>query len=69
MSRQVYSGRSPLKGPGLKGFGVVWEVVNGRRPTRPEALKDDSMWRIIQACWAHNPHDRPDMLSVAQSLC
>jgi len=46
---------------------VRYEIPQWR--TRPQNKElDDSLWDLIQACWADDPDDRPDMDEVVSRL-
>ncbi|TCD60727.1 hypothetical protein EIP91_009621, partial [Steccherinum ochraceum] len=63
MSIELYSGAPPF--PDLTANQVARRYVKGQRPDRPK-LPDgtdtrmaDPTWALTQACWAHQPADRP----------
>ena len=47
---------------------VGQEILRGGRPPRPEAVKDDAVRDLIQACWNQNPSDRLAIGQVVQRL-
>ncbi|KAG8769417.1 hypothetical protein FRC12_004984 [Ceratobasidium sp. 428] len=54
---------------GMKDVSVVNAILSGRLPTRPEhmstASKDgDSLWLLLNRCWAFNPGSRPTAAEV-----
>ena len=57
---EVLSGRTPFAP--WKAILVVQKVPQGERPKRPEgeggALFTDSIWRMLELCWKHQPHER-----------
>jgi len=60
---QVFSGSIPyhhLHNPAL----VTLSIVQGVLPQRPECI-DNELWRILENCWKHNPHDRPSMQVIS----
>ena len=43
--------------------------MEGKRPARPtEAPLDDSIWSLVEACWAQLPTDRPSATQIVQQL-
>ncbi|THU78891.1 kinase-like protein, partial [Dendrothele bispora CBS 962.96] len=38
---------------------VVFELINGNRPTRTSQLDDIAIWSIMQDCWREDPSERP----------
>ena len=57
---EVLSGRTPFAP--WKAILVVQKVPQGERPRRPEgeegALFTDSIWRMLELCWKHQPDER-----------
>ncbi|KAF7308499.1 hypothetical protein HMN09_00698900 [Mycena chlorophos] len=49
-------------------MAVVLRVLAKERPARPEGPLPDSMWEIMQQCWAHDPGQRPSMARVVEML-
>ena len=48
---------------------LLIRIHNGERPIRGEYNEmEDVYWHIMEACWAPNPHDRPSIAEVLQSL-
>jgi hypothetical protein len=55
---------------------VVVQVLDEQRPPRPSSsgppdgtrAMSDELWAIVEACWAHNPSDRPDMKKVLELI-
>jgi serine/threonine protein kinase len=62
------SGQRPYEGMTYAAIAVL--VVKITRGLRPEIPPDvDVKWRkLIEACWCHNPRDRPTFQSVCQRL-
>ncbi|TCD71742.1 hypothetical protein EIP91_005508 [Steccherinum ochraceum] len=55
--------------PGLTDYAVVKRIVEGKRPDRPSADKNelpisDALWDLCRRCWMEKPEDRP----LAQTL-
>jgi hypothetical protein len=43
------------------------KVAGGYRPPRTEAF-DDSVWALVESCWAQDPLDRPTAAEVVPRL-
>lgn len=60
--RQIFTGQVPLAH--LIDFQVMRAITEGRRSPRPPRTQgnddiDDTMWQLIEECWAGQPSDRP----------
>ncbi|KAJ7152257.1 kinase-like domain-containing protein, partial [Mycena crocata] len=42
-------------------------LTEGLRPTRPATIHD-SLWVLLQDCWAEKPADRPDVAQIIERL-
>ncbi|KAF7792518.1 hypothetical protein EIP86_003559 [Pleurotus ostreatoroseus] len=40
----------------------------GLRPIRPDTLKSDELWSLLERCWRKQPNDRPSIEEVRQEL-
>ncbi|KAF7308495.1 hypothetical protein HMN09_00698500 [Mycena chlorophos] len=49
-------------------MAVVLRVLAKERPARPEDHVSDSMWGIMQQCWAHDPAQRRSMAWVVEMM-
>ena len=66
--KQMYTGRVPFAHRRFYG-GVVFDVIRGVRPPRPECPKlTDDIWTVIQSCWNHDPKKRPTINTVGAWL-
>ena len=67
---EVLSGQAPFAP--LKPPSVIWKVLEGLRPRRPEGeagvLFTDDIWRILALCWKHQPGERISAKVVLQCL-
>ncbi|KIM76252.1 hypothetical protein PILCRDRAFT_654444 [Piloderma croceum F 1598] len=65
---QIFSGKHPFH-EFTRNYPVVTSVMEGKRPARPtEALLDDNIWRLVEACWTQQPNDRPSATQIVQRL-
>ena len=67
---EVLSGQTPfVQYPTL---AVVWKVLEGERPTRPQgeqgARFTDEIWGILERCWEPQPDDRISAKTVLLDL-
>ena len=57
---EVLSGQAPFAQ--LKAPIIIHKVLGGGRPGRPEeergALFTDSIWKMLELCWKHQPDER-----------
>jgi hypothetical protein len=46
------------------------EVMAARRPERPSlgALVDNTLWSLVERCWAQDPADRPTTTSICTDI-
>ena len=67
---EVLSGQTPFAP--WKAVLVVQKVLEGERPRRPEgeggALFTDSIWRMLELCWKHQPDERISAEAVLPCL-
>jgi hypothetical protein len=65
---QISTGKQPFHG--VKEFGVLQLVSEGKRPSRPTEddclgpYVDDAFWELITMCWKRDPEKRPSMQQV-----
>ncbi|KAJ7824652.1 kinase-like domain-containing protein [Mycena leptocephala] len=48
-------------------MAVGIKVIRGHRPSRPEMISD-SLWTLLEDCWAQDPDKRPTMAEIVQRL-
>ncbi|KAJ6527610.1 kinase-like domain-containing protein [Mycena vulgaris] len=69
---EIYTGEQPFWN--IKHDpAVANQILQQKRPPRPSSLgppdgtraMSDGLWAIVEACWAHEPSDRPDMDNVS----
>ena len=67
---EVLSGHAPFTP--LKPPPVVWRVLQGQRPERPQgkagALFTSDVWEMLELCWKHQPGERISAKNVLQRL-
>ena len=67
---EVLSGQVPFSQ--VKNVAVIGKVIQGGRPERPletrAAWFTDDIWRMLELCWKHQPHDRPGLKALLQCL-
>ncbi|KAJ7646306.1 kinase-like domain-containing protein, partial [Mycena polygramma] len=57
-------------------MAVIFRVLDGERPPQPSSsappegtrAMSNKLWETVEACWAHNPSDRPDMERVLELI-
>ncbi|KAG7095918.1 hypothetical protein E1B28_006602 [Marasmius oreades] len=49
---------------------VAFQVVQGRRPSRPQEITElsDAMWTIMESCWNANTSSRPTAVAVVEMV-
>ena len=62
---ETVSGKPPFHG--YKNFTASLKVVRGKRP-RWEVGFEESLWKMLESCWASDPDDRPSIENVLQCL-
>ena len=67
---EVLSGQTPFAP--TRGPVVVWRVLEGKRPARPQGDEGkqftDVIWSVLERCWKHQPSDRPSAKTVLLCL-
>lgn len=66
---QIFSGNIPFHTINNNNT-VLLRVMQGIRPERPSGAPGltDSMWALMQDCWAQKPNDRPTIDVVSSRL-
>ncbi|KAJ6456529.1 kinase-like domain-containing protein [Mycena sanguinolenta] len=72
---EIYTGEQPFWSI-QQDMVVVLQVLDQKRPSRPLSsgrpdgtrAMPDRLWAIVEACWAHEPSDRPDMNKVSELI-
>jgi hypothetical protein len=68
---EVLSGQVPFTRD-CHEFMVMNKVLEGERPERPQGVEGmwftDGLWATLQACWSHQPIDRPAVEAVFECL-
>ena len=64
---KVFSGAVPFRDH--TSLGAVVIMAQGERPPRPtHPILTERIWSLIQRCWEHDPHSRPEITEVLQIL-
>ena len=67
---EVLSGQTPFAPS--KAPVVIWMVLEGRRPARPQGaegrLFTDAIWGVLELCWKAQPSERTSVEAVFQGL-
>jgi len=67
VSIQVFTGAPPFGNCGA--VSAMKSVISGTRPPRPaHPTFTDDLWMLVQRCWGHDPHLRPDVSEVLNRL-
>lgn len=71
--QQIFTEELPFQSSGRRvGPGqIMKQVLDGKRPLRSSDVNgriSDSMWEIMQKCWAEGPNQRPTAESVLESF-
>ena len=62
---ETISGNLPFHGH--LNPAVTMKVLRGERP-RWEAKFEESLWRMLELCWASRPYERPSIREVLRCL-
>ncbi|KAK0498050.1 kinase-like domain-containing protein, partial [Armillaria luteobubalina] len=55
---EIYTGKPPFSD--IKNEpAVIYAVISGRRPRRPQHLLQDGLWSLVMKCLIPFPHQRP----------
>ena len=67
---EILSGQTPFAPS--KAPVVIWMVLEGRRPARPQGaegrLFTDAIWGVLELCWKAQPSERTSVQAVFQVL-
>ena len=64
---QIFTGAVPFSG--CHPLMAVLSVTQGKRPPRPtHPAFTEVLWTLMQRCWDHDPHLRPEASEVSQIL-
>ena len=66
-SIQVFTGAIPFSAQ--SPLMAMLAITQGRRPPRPtHPTFTENLWALMQRCWDHDPHLRPEVSEVLQDL-
>ncbi|KAJ7646318.1 kinase-like domain-containing protein, partial [Mycena polygramma] len=71
---ELYTGAPPFWE--MRDGAVIIGVSKGKRPPRPSSsappagtrAMSDKLWETVEACWSHNPSDRPAMKEALELI-
>lgn len=67
---EILSGKAPFYQH--SNFGVLWKILQGERPTRPQEPQEgwftDRIWQMLELCWQHQPTHRISARTVLLHL-
>ncbi|KAJ7463489.1 kinase-like domain-containing protein, partial [Mycena galericulata] len=63
----LHTGRPPFSDIALDP-PVMFKVIAGERPGRPDTSMSDDLWALVTAAWAQNFRDRPDIKAIIASI-
>ncbi|KAJ7880856.1 kinase-like domain-containing protein [Mycena leptocephala] len=65
---EILTGKAPFYEM-RNDIAVIMSVLSGKRPSLPNTiLPNDSLWLLLQDCWAQNSANRPSLTQVIQRL-
>ncbi|KAK7466334.1 Rho guanine nucleotide exchange factor [Stygiomarasmius scandens] len=66
---EIFTGLVPFQEL-AKDPAVLYQLLSRKRPRRPldEPQLTDTIWAVIERCWAHAPNDRPTASELPQLL-
>ena len=62
---QTFTGHAPFAMNYQTG---LYEIMDGKRPKRPENLNHDGLWSLIRRCWDQDPGMRPNTSEILESF-
>ena len=67
--RQIYTNSVPFAGY-LNDIQIVMAITQGTRPSRPPELVEmhEDLWTLVTRCWKTEPHTRPSMRVVDDTV-
>jgi serine/threonine protein kinase len=67
VSPQVFTGAVPFSGD--TSVMAMLAITQGRRPPWPtDPACTENLWTLMQRCWDHDPHSRPEVSEVLRVL-
>ncbi|KAJ7106261.1 kinase-like domain-containing protein, partial [Mycena epipterygia] len=64
---QLHTGRPPFSDIALD-VPVIFKVIAGERPERPDTSMSHDLWVLVTAAWAQKIRDRPDIETIIGSM-
>ena len=67
VSIQIFTGAIPFIGSSTNA--AMFAIAQGRRPQRPtHPTFPENLWTLMQRCWDHDPHLRPEVSEALRIL-
>ncbi|KAF9645418.1 kinase-like protein, partial [Thelephora ganbajun] len=64
---EVFTGAIPFSNG--SSFMAMLSITQGKRPSRPtHPTFTENLWKLMQCCWDHDPHSRPEVSEALQIL-
>ncbi|KAF9644322.1 hypothetical protein BDM02DRAFT_992243 [Thelephora ganbajun] len=64
---EAFTGMVPFHGK--LAVAATFDILSGIRPPRPkDPTVAETLWTLVQSCWAQDPHSRPDISEALQVL-
>ncbi|KAF7366667.1 hypothetical protein MSAN_00924600 [Mycena sanguinolenta] len=64
---ELHTGRPPFLDVALDA-PVIFKVIAGERPARPDTSMSDDLWELITAAWAQNFYERPNIEAIIERM-
>ncbi|KAJ6470620.1 kinase-like domain-containing protein [Mycena vitilis] len=65
---EILTGKAPFHELAMNDMAVGLKVIKGSRPSRPEAVPSNSLWKLLEDCWDQEPPRRPKLVEIIQRL-
>lgn len=64
---QVFTGNVPFRDS--SSIMAILAITQGKRPPRPtHPMFTGNLWSLMQRCWDHDPHSRPEISEALEIL-
>ncbi|KAJ8095378.1 Rho guanine nucleotide exchange factor [Marasmius tenuissimus] len=65
---EIFAGSIPFHELPSDGAVLLAVVFKKRRPSRPEGLEDDAIWKLMTSCWNSDPSLRPAATDALEQI-